>query len=307
MNEHFNRLIFLFLFLSVFIWVPVLQAQSQQNKTDSLDLEQISKQHSIHAALLPGWGQWENHQPWKTPIYAGIITTGLTLSMMQRKTYNTYHDAQLLRLDKDSTTIDAFTQISTADLLRISRKNKQLYHLAAYGTLFFYGMNIFDAYAFSKIKKNTHSPLKAGWYAALMPGLGQIYNKKYWKLPIVYAALGAGIAAITINTKNYYTYSDAYRLRTDGDPLSIDPFDSGLNYISDGNLLIYAKTFKDYRDISYLITGAVYALSIIDALVDAHLYHFDISDDLSLQAMPLFYQHNTNEHLFMGMHLSLIF
>jgi len=119
--------------------------------------------------------------------------------------------------------------------------------------------------------------------------------------------MGAGIAAIVINTKNYYLYSDAYRLRTDGDPSTTDPFDQGINYISDPNLLIYASTFQDYRDISYLVTAAIYALNIIDALVDAHLYHFDISDDLSLQSMPIFYQAGPQQNSFIGMHVRLTF
>lgn len=130
-----------------------------------------------------------------------------------------------------------------------------------------------------------HSPKKAALFA-LVPGLGQAYNKKYWKIPIVYTALGVSGYAIWFNAYYYNDLKDAYLIRTDGDSTTTDEYVTLIP--SEASLLQYAEYYKKNLDLSVIIFSAVYILNIVDAVVDAHLFSFDISDDLSLQIKPYY-------------------
>ncbi|MFA9221316.1 MAG: DUF5683 domain-containing protein [Sediminibacterium sp.] len=130
-----------------------------------------------------------------------------------------------------------------------------------------------------------HSPLKATIYSAVLPGSGQIYNHKYWKAPIVYAGLGACVYFISDNTQNYRFWKGAYIAFNDTD-LSTNPSGDAEGLSSnqlDANQLYYKKLL----DISYMSFLGVYALQIIDANVDAHLFSFDVSPNLSLNYTPV--------------------
>lgn len=127
-----------------------------------------------------------------------------------------------------------------------------------------------------------HNPGKAAMYAAVFPGLGQIYNKKYWKLPLVYGALGAGIYAITFNHDQYKIYLDAFYSQIDDD-LTNDQF---AGVYDERQLIELQNIYRRWRDLSIILTGVAYGLQILDAYVDAHLFYFDVSDDLSLNWQP---------------------
>jgi len=133
-------------------------------------------------------------------------------------------------------------------------------------------------------------PLKAVWYSALFPGLGQIYNHRYWKLPVV----GAGIVAISYgiswNNKYYIAYTNAYRDISDNDD-NTDSYikllpNASKNYTK-ANLTTILKNrqqiYRRSRDLSLIGAVGIYLICILDAYVDAQLYDFDISPDLSLQ------------------------
>ncbi len=128
-----------------------------------------------------------------------------------------------------------------------------------------------------------HNPKTAAWMSAALPGLGQIYNRKYWKLPIVYVGLGVcGYFAYT-NTVKYRKYKETYLFRMGVDSLATDYFPNDTDNT--------VKEMKEYHhkniEISYIAAGLIYLLNIIDATVDAHLYDFDISDDLSMRIEPM--------------------
>lgn len=127
-----------------------------------------------------------------------------------------------------------------------------------------------------------HSSTKAIILSAVLPGTGQIYNKKYWKVPIIYAGLGALIYSISFSNKNYHTYKDAYIARTDSDPLTTDNYPR----YTDDNLRSLFEYYRRNRDLSYILAGTVYVLNILDAYVDAELFYFDVSDDLSINYSP---------------------
>lgn len=136
---------------------------------------------------------------------------------------------------------------------------------------------------------NPLSPARAAFYSAVLPGLGQAYNKKYWKIPIVYAALGTGIYFYIDNTNEYNRYRDAYKRRLAG--FDDDEFwgtDSNENplpsaQISSDALIRAQNTLRRNRELSLLITVGIYALNIIDANVDAHLLQYNVDDNLALK------------------------
>ena len=149
-----------------------------------------------------------------------------------------------------------------------------------------------------------HSPVKASVMSAVIPGLGQAYNKKYWKIPIIYAAMGTTIyLSIDLNRK-FQTYKQAYIYRTDNDPTTTDPY---LLVYNDQTMVQLVDYYKRNRDFMYILTGVVYALNIIDASVDAHLFYFDVSDDLSLQINPVMQKINYGQTWQKGFTLTLNF
>lgn len=132
-------------------------------------------------------------------------------------------------------------------------------------------------------KEKTHSPVTAGWMSAVLPGLGQGYNHKYWKIPIVYAGFGATGFCVYYFNKNYTKLRTEYRHRLNGetDQLLEEYADLGID-----NIRMMKETQQKNMEISIIVMVLWYAVNIVDAVVDAHLFTFDISDNLSLHVQP---------------------
>ena len=128
---------------------------------------------------------------------------------------------------------------------------------------------------------NPLSPAKAAFYSAILPGLGQAYNKKYWKIPIVYGAIGAGVYFIMDNNKKHNQYRDEYKKRLANG--GADTSDPTFGKLSDESVIRGQKFYQKNRDLSVLITAGLYILNILEANVDAHLLQFNVNDDLSLK------------------------
>lgn len=133
---------------------------------------------------------------------------------------------------------------------------------------------------------NPLAPSKAAFYSAILPGLGQAYNKKYWKIPIIYAALGVSTYAYIYNNDNYNRSRDAYKLAKAGKPHEFDGSDGGV-VLSEETLERIQKSYKEDRDLSLLITVGIYALQIVEASVNAHLLQLNTIDDIAIR--PTFY------------------
>lgn len=136
-----------------------------------------------------------------------------------------------------------------------------------------------------------HSPKKAAIRSALLPGLGQIYNKKYWKLPIVYGALGTCAGIFIYNLSNYKATRFAYRVKYNMRVLRTDSslyaqIRDNLKPLSEESLRFYRNQFRRDIDYSALVFILLWGLNVVDAAVDAHLKSFDVSPDLSLQFKP---------------------
>lgn len=126
-----------------------------------------------------------------------------------------------------------------------------------------------------------HSVRKATLYSTALPGLGQAYNRKYWKIPIVYAGLATCVYFISDNSQNYRFYRDALIAEQDGDPNTVNPTGATAAQIRP-----VMEQYRQWLDLSIIATALVYGLNIIDAHVDAHLFQFDVSDDLSMRLHP---------------------
>ncbi len=137
------------------------------------------------------------------------------------------------------------------------------------------GLRINDT--IKKTKINMLAPSKAAFYSAVFPGLGQVYNKKYWKLPLVYGALGTTIYFYMSNNKKYHLYRDAYKRRLEGFT------DDDYTYLDNSRLISAQKFYQKNRDLSALLTGLFYVLNIVDANVDAHLMQFNVNDNLTVK------------------------
>ncbi|MBR6446079.1 MAG: hypothetical protein IKS94_06605 [Prevotella sp.] len=136
---------------------------------------------------------------------------------------------------------------------------------------------------------------RAMWLSIVLPGAGQIYNRKYWKLPIIYGGFVGCAYAMRWNNQMYHDYSQAYMDLMDDDPKteSYNQFMHLGAKITDANITRYQELFRKrkdryrrWRDLSFFVMVGVYALSVVDAYVDASLSEFDISDDLSLEVSP---------------------
>lgn len=129
---------------------------------------------------------------------------------------------------------------------------------------------------------DANAPAKAAFYSAILPGLGQAYNKSYWKIPIVYAGLGTTLYFYFDNNAKYQDYRNAYKRRLAG--YQDDEF---IDFLSEDDLVNAQKLFRENRDISLLLTLGMYILNIIDANVEAHLNQFSITEDLSFRPTPI--------------------
>lgn len=134
----------------------------------------------------------------------------------------------------------------------------------------------------------THSVKRATVLSASFPGLGQFYNKKYWKMPLVYGAMGTTIYFAIDNHRQYRRFLDAFYIRIDEDPNTFDEF---VNiYTRESQLIELQDYYRKYRDFNIILTGFTYALQIIDAHVDAHLFYYNIDDNLSFDWQPTIIQ-----------------
>lgn len=127
------------------------------------------------------------------------------------------------------------------------------------------------------------APARAAFYSAIVPGLGQAYNEKYWKIPIVYSALGVGVYFYINNDQQYDRYREAYKSRLAGKTTDEFSDENGNPILSEEKLIEAQKFYSRNKEISLLVLVGMYVLNIIDANVDAHLRQFNVSEDLSVK------------------------
>lgn len=148
---------------------------------------------------------------------------------------------------------------------------------------------------------NTKSPIRASLYSAILPGMGQVYNKKYWKVPIVWGLLGTGVGFVLNYDKQYKEFRGYYLDKLYGNEIE----NPTINNMSARQLATIQDDRKRTRDYAIALTALVYILNILDATVDAHLYGMEKDPDLSLK--PTMIQNPTNMQFAMGFGVSYNF
>jgi hypothetical protein len=159
-----------------------------------------------------------------------------------------------------------------------------------------------------------HSPRKATLLSTACPGLGQIYNKKYWKVPVIYTGFAVLGYFIYTNNQQYIIYRNQFR--TLSDPTSsgyaslVSYFQNLYPNVNIADIATESQSARDYyrhnRDLSWILTGLLYIINIADADVDAHLFFFDVSDKLSMNWKPTIYQ-DSNLKNYAGLSFKLNF
>jgi len=171
-----------------------------------------------------------------------------------------------------------------------------------------------DDLALKKGRFNPLAPAKAGFYSAVIPGLGQIYNKRYWKVPIVWAAIGTGALAYVNFDNRYNRLRTAFKRRqagfTDDEFFDLAPFQeippTEPEFSTDA-LEDAQERFQRDRDLALLVTIVLYALNIVDANVDAHLKQFNVNNNLALDITPFINQNPVSANIDFGMTFTIKF
>jgi hypothetical protein len=178
----------------------------------------------------------------------------------------------------------------STDTKRSETSHPGIFRFLLAGILFCLAFQVADAQegtvpSADTLVKKTHSASKAAAFSAVLPGLGQAYNKKYWKIPIIYAGFGVFAYFINQNTKEYKKFKEAYLWKVSNDTVPIDN-----DYIYKYPTVDQLRSGKDYYlrnvELSWIFCSLWYILNILDASVDAHLMDFDISDDITLHVEP---------------------
>jgi len=145
-----------------------------------------------------------------------------------------------------------------------------------------------------------HSPKKAFLYSLVCPGLGQAYNHKYWKIPIIYAGLGTFAYFIVFNQQQYNIYQGALKIRDNG---GMDQF---YNIYTPDDLVSARDYYHHNRDLSVIGAAVFYTLNVVDAVVDAHLFSFNVDNDISVHFAPQVNTYATGYGLTMAPTLSCV-
>jgi len=278
------------------------------NDIDTLPFK--PKRAALLSAMAPGLGQAFNKQLYKTPIYPGAMVVSLSSYLHYRNLFNDSTE------DLDNFSIKLMPEEDTMrNEIRIKQtQSRQLANTALFMTSFFYVANIVDAYASAGIKNQMlnrqHSPLLAAYRSAALPGLGQVYNKQYWKVPVVWAALAGTGAFVAYTYNRRKCYGDVYLNR-----VRYNFYDENLiekcfsnpateQRLSDADLLRLRDFHKKNFERAIIAMGAVYLLNIADAIVYGHLRNFDVDDNLDLSVRPVFH-YQINDVSFAGIGIVL--
>ena len=255
---------------------------------------------------LPGFGQIYNKQYWKLAILYPAVGAATTMFALEHKKYKP------LKAEYDQYLIDN-GYFRTPELDRIQtemiRHNtwQQIYAGVAIATYIYF---IGDA-AINYSTNEVSNIKKATTLSTICPGAGQIYNKSYWRVPIVIGGLASTIYTIDWNNRGYQRFKTAYALTVDYEKNPSKYPNGAPDEFRGAYSSTFLKNLKDSyrrnRDLCILLTAGVYILNIIDAHVDAHLKDFDISDDLALNIEPYFGTTSVDTKPTMGLNLSVKF
>lgn len=237
------------------------------------------------SAVLPGFGQVYNKQYWKLPILYSTLGASLGMFIYENNKYKP------LKRQFDAITNEGLSRTEELDRLQTdmirSNTRREIYMAAALASyVYFLG----DA-AVKYSTNDVSSVQRATTLAIICPSAGQIYNKSYWRVPIVLGGLATTVYCIDWNNRGYQRFKKAYRLRADYDSNPGDYPNGSTDEFGGRYSATFLKNLRDSyrrnRDLCIILTAGLYILQIVDAHVDAHLRDFDISDDLAFNVTPM--------------------
>lgn len=255
---------------------------------------------------LPGFGQIYNRQYWKLGVLYPVVGGATTMFALEHKKYKP------LKAEYDQYLVDhGYLRTPELDALqtKMIRHNtrQQIYAGVAIATYIYF---IGDA-AYNYSTNDVSNIKKATTLSTICPGAGQIYNKSYWRVPIVIGGLASTIYTIDWNNRGYQRFKTAYTLRVDYEKNPEKYPNGSADEFRGAYTSTFLKNLKDSyrrnRDLCILLTAGVYVLNIIDAHVDAHLKDFDISDNLAMDIEPYFGTTTVNTQPTFGVNLSVKF
>lgn len=220
--------------------------------------------------VAPGFGQLYNKQAWKMPILYATVGTALYFGLKENCKYQCYKEEYegMLRRNASREEIDPVQ----ANMIRRNTTRQLLYAGAIGAYIYFVGDAALNYQGkFTSVKKATT-------LSTICPGAGQIYNKSYRKVPIVIGGFATMAYVFDWNNRGYQRFKLAYDILTDGNPETVDEFNGRYSPEFIRNM---RNSFRRSRDMSIILTAALYVLNIVDAHVDAQLKDYDISDDLA--------------------------
>ena len=259
--------------------------ERRENRTpfisDSMSLRNVC----ITSAVLPGFGQIYNKQYWKLPILYGTVGTSLGLCLWGNSKYKPLKSQFDIMTDK--------SLYRTPELNELQREMikyntiKQVFMISTIASYIYFLGDTAIKYSTSDVSHIS----KATTLALICPGAGQVYNKSYWRLPIVVGGFASTIYCIDWNNRGYQRFKKAYRLLADyeANP-SLYPSGSQDEFngrYSTSFLKNLRNSYRRNRDLCIILTAGLYILQAVDAHVDAHLRDYDISKDLSVSLTPV--------------------
>ncbi len=238
------------------------------------------------STVLPGYGQVYNKQYWKLPILYGTVGASLALYFNENQTYKPLRsEYESLMLQSGTSRSEELNTVQAA-MIR-SNTRRQLYMGAAIASyVYFLG----DA-AINYSTNEVSDVKKATTLSMICPGAGQVYNKSYWRVPIVVGLFATTLYVYDWNNRGYQRFSTAYKLTLDYENNPDDYPNGSLDEFGGAYSASYLKSlrssYRRNRDLSIILTGVAYLFQVLDAHVDAHLKDFDVSDDLSFNVDPM--------------------
>ena len=256
-------------------------------KLDSITTTQLW----LASQLLPGSGHIIHHQYWKAPLFYAGMGSMAYLGVQANRRYHAVmdeYDQPFYSPEEKYRFEEKWTQF---------RMQRNLFYV---GAGVFYAASVADALMANT--KGEHSPQTATVLSVLLPGLGQIYNHKPWKVPFVYGGIASVYYIVDFNQRGYKRAGTAIRDYPDNEFGTIRTMDD----------LIYLRdAYRRNRDLAIIGMAGFYLLNVIDAYVDAHLHYWDISDDLAFNLRPVIFNNTlafrSKSGLSLGLHFNYNF
>ena len=248
---------------------------------DSIRLSRVT----MYSIPLPGFSQLYNKQYWKIPVLYGTVAAGVGVYAWQTKQYKPYKQQydRLVGLNKTLQGVGGaeyerykatMTELQTGMIRHNTYRQLAIGFAAASYMYFLVDGALNYAGTATDVKKATT-------LATVFPGAGQVYNRTYWKLPIVVGGVAILTYVVNWNNRGYQRFMLAYNQRTDGNDNTVDEFDGSSYSFTPADLLQWKGSYRRARDLSMIFLGLFYVIQLVDAHATAHMKDYDVSDDLS--------------------------